>query len=219
MLQNQFDRRVEKANNGLVLRHRAFGYAVYVLPFGRNQRFLSGANRWVQEALGGWQTGWNVNLQSGQFLTPSFSSFDPSNTATFGGRPDRIGNGNLPTNQRTIQRWFDDSAFAIPGCPNTDPICRNPANVGRFGNTGINILQGPRIANLDFSLMKYFNLREKTRLQFRLIMVNALNHPNFAVPRANISSRGTVGTIVSMARVLNGEPATREIDLGLRLEW
>jgi hypothetical protein len=67
--------------------------------------------------------------------------------------------------------------------------------------------------------MKSFPVRERTRLQFRLIMVNALNHPNFAVPRANISSPGTVGTIVAMARVLNGEPATREINLGLRLEW
>src|SRR2546426_8558027 len=96
----------------------------------------------------GWQTGWNVNLQSGQFFTPSFSSFDPSNTATFGGRPDRIGNGNLPTGQRTIQHWFDDMAFRIPGCPDSNPVCGNPANLGRFGNTGLNILEGPRIRNL-----------------------------------------------------------------------
>jgi hypothetical protein len=91
--------------------------------------------------------------------------------------------------------------------------------VGRFGNSGLNILEGPGIANLDFAMGKYFTVREKTRLQLRLIMVNALNHPNFAVPRANISAPGTVGTINSMARVLNGEPATREINLGLRLEF
>ena len=69
-----------------------------------------------------------------------------------------------------------------------DPVCKSPATVGRFGNTGLNILEGPGIKNLDFSLMKWFNVTEKMRLQFRLIMVNALNHPNFAVPRANISS-------------------------------
>ena len=83
----------------------------------------------------------------------------------------------------------------------------------------MNILEGPGIKNLDFSLMKWFNLTERRKLQLRLIMVNALNHPNFAVPRANISSLGTVGTIASSARVLNGEPATREIDVGLRLQW
>jgi hypothetical protein len=220
VIQNQFDRRAERANNSLTTAQRAFAYAVYTLPFGRNQRFLSNTNRWVNGVLGGWNTGWNVNLQTGQYFTPRFSGFDPSNTASFGGRPDRIADGNLPGGQRTINRWFDASAFKIPGCPDSDRLCKQTArtNVGRFGNTGTNVLAGPGVRNLDFSLMKYFHLRENMRLQFRLIMVNAFNHPNFAVPRNNISS-GTVGTIASMARVLNGEPAPREIDLGLRLEF
>ena len=155
----------------------------------------------------------------GQYFTPSFSGFDPSNTGTFGGRPDRIADGNLPTGERSIGRWFDSKAFKIPGCPDANPACTNPANVGRFGNSGLNILEGPGIANLDFSLSKYFNLRENMRLQFRLNMVNALNHPNFAIPRSNIRNQGTSRTINSMARVLNGLPATREIDLRLRLEF
>lgn len=218
-IQNQFDRRVERASNGLVLRHRAFGYAIYMLPVGRGQRFLGDAHPLVDAVLGGWQTSWSVNLQSGQYFTPSFSGFDPSNTATFGGRPDRIGNGNLPTGDRTIQRWFDAAAFKIPGCPDDNPVCKNPANVGRFGNSGLNVLEGPGIANLDFALMKAFHIKEKRRLRLMANMVNAFNHPNFSVPRANISSRGTVGTISSMARVLNGLPAVRQVDLGLRLEF
>jgi hypothetical protein len=219
VIQNQFDRAVEKANNGLVTAQRAYASAIYALPFGQNQRFLGNANPWVEGVLGGWRTGWNVNLQTGQYFTPSFRGFDPSNTATFGGRPDRIADGNLPSDHRTINDWFDATAFAIPGCPSDNPVCTDPANVGRFGNTGLNVLTGPGIANLDFALMKYFTLRENVRLQFRVNMVNAFNHPNFAVPRSNISSRGTVATINSMARVLNGEPATREIDFGLRLEF
>ncbi|HSB18307.1 MAG TPA: hypothetical protein VLE22_27900, partial [Bryobacteraceae bacterium] len=219
VIQNQFDRRAERANNGLVLRHRAFGYAIYLLPFGRGQRFLATAHPVVDAVLGGWQTSWSVNLQSGQYFTPSFSGFDPSNTRTFGGRPDRIGNGNLPTGDRTIERWFDASAFKVPGCPDDNPVCQEPANVGRFGNSGLNVLEGPGVANLDFALAKSFHFTEKSRLQLMVNMVNALNHPNFAVPRANISSRGTVGTISSMARVLNGLPAVRQVDLGLRLEF
>ncbi len=219
VIQNQFDRSVERANNALVLRQRAFGYAIYMLPVGRNQRFLSSAGTLLDGVLRGWQTSWSVNLQSGQFFTPSFSGFDPSNTATFGGRPDRIGNGNLPTDQRKIDHWFDASAFKIPGCPDTDPVCTNPANVGRFGNSGLYVLEGPGVANLDFALTKGFKIRERVRLGLLVNMVNALNHPNFAVPRANISSRGTVGRITSMARVLNGLPAVRQVDLGLRLEF
>ena len=219
VIQNQFDRAAEKSDNALVLRHRGYAYGIYTLPFGRGQRFLGNPSRGVQAVLGGWNTGWNVNLQSGQYFTPSFSGFDPSNTGTFGGRPDRIADGNLPTGERSIGRWFDSKAFKIPGCPDANPACTNPANVGRFGNSGLNILEGPGIANLDFSLSKYFNLRENMRLQFRLNMVNALNHPNFAIPRSNIRNQGTSGTINAMARVLNGLPATREIDLGLRLEF
>jgi carboxypeptidase family protein len=219
VIQNQFDRRVERANNALVLRQRAFGYAIYMLPFGRGQRFLATAHPVVDAVLGGWQTSWSVNLQSGQKFTPSFSGFDPSNTRTFGGRPDRIGDGNLPTGQRTIERWFDAAAFKIPGCPDDNPVCQDPANVGRFGNSGLNILEGPGVANLDFALMKGFHIKEKSRLQLMVNMVNALNHPNFAVPRANISQRGNVGKITSMARVLNGLPAVRQVDLGLRLEF
>ena len=67
--------------------------------------------------------------------------------------------------------------------------------------------------------MKSVYVTEKVRTQFRLTMENALNHPNFAVPRSNISSRATVGTIASQVRVLNGSPSPREIDMGLRVEF
>jgi len=164
---------------------------------------------------------WNINLQSGQYFNPTFSGFDPSNTGTNGGRPDRVGDGNLPAGQREITHWFDQTAFAIPGCPSTKPVCTaaERSNVGRFGNTALNILEGPGIANLDMALGKNFAVREKSELQLRFNMVNAFNHPNYGVPRANISSAGTVGTINAIARVLNGEPATREINIGLRLQF
>jgi hypothetical protein len=67
--------------------------------------------------------------------------------------------------------------------------------------------------------MKNVGLRESKRLQFRLTMANALNHPNFAVPRSNISATSTVGTINSQVRALNGSPSTREVDIGVRLEF
>ena len=31
----------------------------------------------------------------------------------------------------------------MPGCPDNNPVCDNPANVGRFGNAGVNILSTP----------------------------------------------------------------------------
>jgi hypothetical protein len=211
---------VEKARNQLVVPHRVFAYAVYTLPLGRGQRFLSGAGGALQQIVGGWEAAFTAVAQSGQWFTPSFTGSDPSNTNTIGGRPDRVADGNL-SSDRTIQKWFDTSAFAVPGCPATDPLCaRTPrVNVGRFGNSGLNVLSGPPIRNLDFALMKNFVFHESKRLQLRLTMANALNHPNFAVPRSNISATSTVGTINSQVRALNGSPSTREIDVGVRLEF
>jgi hypothetical protein len=216
VLQDQFNRTIEKANSGLSVSQRFFGYAVYALPVGRGQHFLSHAPRLVQAALGGWRTNWTAVMQSGLYFTPSFSAFGPSNTGVIGGNPNRIRDGNLSSG--TLSHWFDTAAFAIPGCPSTNPVCSNPANVGRFGNSGFNILRGPHLRNLDFGLEKDFSIREHVRLQFNMIMANALNHPNFSAPNSNISST-TVGIISGTTSPLLSEPAPRNIDFSLRLTF
>lgn len=219
VIQNQFCRTCEKANSQTSLPRRAFGYAVYNLPVGNGQWLFSGAKGPVQQILGGWETVWTVVVQPGQWFTPSFSGFDPSNTNSIGGRPDVVSGVSLYPANQGVNNWFNPAAFAIPGCPATNPVCSSPAPVGRFGNAGLNILVGPPIRNLDFALMKYFQLWERTRLQFRLSMSNAFNHPNFAIPRSNISSRSTVGTINSQVTAITGQPKPREVDFSLRLEF
>jgi hypothetical protein len=216
VIQNPFDRAIEKANNPLVLHHRFFAYAVYALPVGKGQRFLSRARAIVDHVLGGWRTSWTVVEQSGQYFTPSFSGYDPSGTGTNGGIPDRIADGNLSSG-RSVRHWFDQNAFAVPGCTASNPLCTPSVPIGRFGNSGFNILAGPAIRNLDFGLLKDFKYRERLTLRFNMTMVNALNHPNFTNPAANISSPGTVGVISGQTRPLLGEPGPREIDFALRL--
>jgi hypothetical protein len=215
IIQNPNSRVIEKANNGNVVPHRFFAYAVYALPVGKGQRFLSSAPAVVQYILGGWRTSWTAVAQTGQYFAASFSGFDPSGTGTIGGLPDRIGNGNL--SNWTVSHFFDQTAFAIPGCPTNNPVCSNPAPVGRFGNSGLNILHGPPIRNLDFGLLKDFTYRERLTVRFSMITANTLNHPNFSPPSANISSPGTVGVISGQTRPLLGEPGPREIDFALRL--
>src|SRR5262249_17321171 len=146
---------------GLVVPHRFFSYLVWTLPFGKGQRYLGRMPKALDAVLGGWQTSWTAVVQSGQYFTPSFSGFDPSGTGTFGGQPDRIADGNLPSGSRNVRHWFDQTAFAIPGCPLSTPLCSNPAQPGRFGNAGFNFLEGPPIRNLDFGLQKDFTYRER----------------------------------------------------------
>ena len=93
------------------------------------------AHKGVDEILGGWRLIWVSYMQTGQFFSPSFSDTDPSNTNSFGGLPDRVCNGNLPSGQRTVEHWFDTSCFVEPP-------------PGRFGNSGVNVLEGPGLPSI-----------------------------------------------------------------------
>jgi hypothetical protein len=156
--------------------------------------------------LGGWQVSGIVLLQTGQRFTPSFTGVDPSNTQNIGGRPDRIANGNLPQDERSLNRWFDAAAFAVP-----------PGNAGRFGTSGIGVLEGPGTANVNLGLFKSVPLGEQRRLEFSLSATNAMNHPNFRNPNANISAPTAVGRITSQQG--QDESGPRTVILGTRFEF
>ncbi len=217
VLESQYDRAAERGDNVVTRPHRVYVSLIYNLPVGRGQHFLSGAPRILDAVLGGWSTSWVGIGQAGQFFNPTFSGFDPSNTNTVGGRPDRIASGKLSSGQ-SLNQWFDARAFKVPGCPDADPVCKTPASVGRLGNSGVNVLRGPATTNIDFSAAKHFQITERMRLQFRVLMTNVFNHPNFSNPAANISSPGTVGRITTTYNEQLGEEA-RYIYFLLRLQF
>jgi hypothetical protein len=188
-------------------RHRVVINSLFELPVGRGRRFLSGAPGAVNHVLGGWRVAWVAMMQTGQFFSPSFSGRDPSNTNTSGGLPDRICNGNLPASERALGRWFDASCFAVP-----------PA--GRFGNSGVNILEGPGLHSHNVSITKEFPLTERLRLSYMATMSNVFNHPNFEIPSSNISVPGQVGVITTQHGRFRAERSgPRFIDMRLRLEF
>jgi hypothetical protein len=206
VIENAYDRRADRGNDLYLRRHRGVANFTWDLPVGRGRRWLSGAHAVPAHILGGWQLAGIALFQSGQFFNPTFTGRDPSNTNTVGGRPDRIGNGNLPAGQRTIERWFDASAFAVPAL-----------NAGRFGNSGLQVLAGPGTTNFDFSLAKVLRFRERGKVQLILSATDALNHPNFGLPNANISAANTVARITkTQARE---EAAARTLMLGTRIEF
>jgi hypothetical protein len=217
IIQNPNNRDAERANNGTVVPRRFFTYAVYDLPFGKGQPFFSSMPAAAQAVLGGWRTSWTAVLQSGQYFAPTFTGFDPSGTGTIGGLPDRIGNGNS-TGHGTAG-YFDPSGFVVPGCPASMPLCTPAAPIGRFGNSGLNIVSAPPTRNLDLELLKEFRVLEKYLVRFSVTASNALNHPNFTYPANNISAPGTVGTVSSTTTALAGVRTFREIDLMLRIKF
>src|SRR5260370_33804828 len=76
------------------------------------------------------------------------------------------------------------SRWTTIGDPNAPPV--SPlACFNLRGNAGRNIMIGPGITNLDFSVFKNNRIKrisENFNVQFRLEMFNIMNHPNFAPP-------------------------------------
>ncbi len=204
--ENAYARHQEYGDTNYSPRHRLLATLLYDLPLARNSRPL------VKHVAGGWTASTILTAQTGQFFNPTFSGFDTSGTNVVGGRPDRINNGNLPTSQRTIDRWFDAAAFQVPGDVNADG--RPDVNVGRFGNAAPDILVGPGLLDLSAGLHKQFRLTEKFRAILQGTFRNALNHPNYGNPATNIRA-ANVGAI----RSLSGLAAPRSGQVALRIEW
>jgi hypothetical protein len=196
----------DRANSDYVRRHSININAVYDLPIGKRQPFLSHMPRALDTAVGGWKLGSIWHYATGRYLTPSCTSAGGlSNT-----RPDVVYGvqPNLPADQRTAQRWFNPAAFACVAA--SDPVTGLP----RFGNAGRNTILGPGTNYMDGNLAKIFPLAsEKRLLTLRVEAFNLLNHPNYANPSLNISTPTTVGSITSVLRSM------REVQFAARFSF
>lgn len=191
--QDPRNRRAERGNASFDIRHRTTLSYTYELPWGKGRMWLNRGGV-VNFLLGGWQTNGIITIQTGLPFTPVLNS-NTLNTGT-ASRPDRIGNGNLPSSERSLQRWFDVNAFT-------------QHQPGQYGNAGRNILYGPGRTNFDVSLFKDFPVREGMKFQFRSEAFNVMNHPQFGLPNASIGNR-QAGIISSTV----GNP--RQLQLALR---
>ena len=188
-VQNPRDVSAEYGLSDFNYSHRFTDSTIYQLPVGRGRRFLSSGGAITDALLGGWEATGILTLQSGAPFSVSMAT-SVANTGTFT-RPNRLCNGNLSGSRRTIKEWYDKSCFVSP-----------PAYA--FGNTGRNILIGPDLETLDFSLDKDFHIREALGMQFRVESFNLLNHPNFGIPGTSIGSpaEATVASVITNARQL-----------------
>ena len=178
---NPLDPNAEKARSVFDARHRFAGSFVWVLPLGRGHAVGSNWSGWVEQVAGNWQVNGILIFQSGLPVTAGFPG-DNSNTGLFQDRPDLIGDPN--TGPKTVQAWFNTSAFIAPATPFS------------YGNAGRNLITVPGISQFDFSIFKNIDLTEQVRLQFRTEFFNITNHPNFDPPGGTFGT-GTFGVISS----------------------
>jgi outer membrane receptor protein involved in Fe transport len=225
---NSLDRRADRGDVYATRRHRFLNTLVYELPFGKNRQFMSNANRAVDMVLGGWQISSILTLQSGPFLTPTFSGGDPSGTngpSRGSQRPDRLGAANGTLDNPTRDLWADRSAFVCPG-RTTGSLqfnCRvgvtpgaDPAPIGRFGNAGVGIFTGPGTFALNMGLGKKFVIHERVNVRLEGSFTNLPNWTNLGDPNLNIADNN-FGKITGARGVDFGGGRTGQVSL--RLEF
>lgn len=178
------------------MRHRFVSSVLYDLPFGNGRRFDI-ANPLLNAVVGGWQLNTIVTVHSGQPFTPTLGV---SSANTGAARPSLLRDGNLPSDERSVQNWFDKTAFYSPA----------PYS---YGNAGRNILFAPGAANVDFSTFKRFSLarlHEASELQVRAEFFNLFNHPQFGVPNSRVD-------IAQGASITSLSTPMRQMQFGVKL--
>jgi hypothetical protein len=190
---NPFNMRAEKGNAETDQRHRATSSVLYAVPWYKTRHDAVG------KILGGWQINGIMIIETGLPMHPiqSIAPFDDGCPRCTSRRPDRIRDGNLSGDQRSVSRWFDTSAFVFAA--------------GHYGNSGRNILRAPGLFSTDLSLFKNIPFRETNNLQIRWEAYNATNTPPFQFPTLDISS-ANFGRITSAG---DG----RVMQVGLRLQF
>jgi hypothetical protein len=161
----------------------------------------------------GWELGGILKLNDGPPFTATFgtSGGDPlllGSTDPWA-YPNRLTGPDCTSliNSRNANNYIKTQCFAPPTAPasfftGSTPMCSSdprffgdnvngnafgtpPQCFNLRGNAGRNIIPGPGLTNLDFSLFKNNPVRrisETFNVQFRTEIFNILNHANFALP-------------------------------------
>lgn len=174
----------------------------YELPFGRGKQYLqSGPGAWI---LGGWQVQGILSLMTGE----PFTITAPGSTLNAPGNQQRANVIGTPNMLRNVAGpngnalWFSPDAFEIP-------------LQDTFGNGGREILDGPGLANLDFSVFRNFPtefLNEGSTLTLRVESFNFTNTPHFNNPNGDVAN-GNFG------RVTSAQNDQRQFQFGLTLRF
>ena len=171
------------------------GNFVYELPFGTGKRWVG--HGIAGKVLGNWQVSSIITAENGQPVVIT----GPNNTQLPGisAYALRLHNPNLSSG-RTIDKWFDTSAFAAA------PLY----SLGNDSRTEPN-LRNPGIFNVDVGFSRYQPITERIKLQFRAEMFNSLNWINFSAPQGSVTA-ANFGQITAAS-------GGRAVQLGLRLTY
>jgi hypothetical protein len=186
------------------------GYMTYDLPFGKGRMFGGSVDPVVNAVIGGWSIASDFTLHSGFALYPHGA--DSSLTGSASPRPNCVAGVSQS----------GDGSFTNPnpvnGVPSTTPGILgphflNPDSVTdgtphTFGTCAAGAFRGPGLATSDLSIVKAFQISERTNFQFITQFINLTNTPILGAP--STSTGPTFGVITS------SNPG-RQVQFGMKL--
>jgi hypothetical protein len=177
--------REERGRSDFDRRHVFTTAAAYELPVGHGKQFFGDSRGIVNQIVGGWSINGIFTAMSGE----PFAIRSGQRTSNSGHESRAVVlDPNIRPHLQFIPTvagpvlFANANAFAVPA----------PGQNG----AGRNTFTAPGYWNLDLSFIKVFQITERTRVQFRTEMFNALNHPNFDNPRdASVGSPSILSAV------------------------
>ncbi|MDR3741470.1 MAG: TonB-dependent receptor [Terracidiphilus sp.] len=191
----------DKGMAGFNAPQRLAASAVWAVPAGRGQRWLTTSGPLMNAVVSGWTVNTIATFARGNpftVLAANSTSMDPMTSF----RPNRLCNGRNELKNKSVRSnggyWIDTACFETPA-----------ANM--FGTAGPNILTGPGVNNWDFGLGRQVRLHEAASLEIRAEAFNAFNHAQFLNP-------DYVMTDTNFGKVTTAGPS-RELQFAMKLVW
>ncbi len=203
-------------------------------------------SRFLGWTLGGWQLGGLYKVSTGQPFTTILGG-DPLGTRLdeTGELPNLVAGCN-PVDPNFKKNpagpiYINSSCFTLPTVSQTSPLAPQCADfpgalhippalpagmqycANLRGNLGRNLVIGPGLSKLDFSVFKNNYVRrisESFNAQFRAEIFNILNRANFSSPTDNLATFDESGQRTQSAGLLTSTQTTsRQIQFALKLIW
>ncbi len=206
--QNYYDSGADYGPAGYDVKHNLSFTGVYALPVGHGQQFIPGANRVVNEAMGGWKLAVAGVVWSG---FPETVTGPGNNSNSYGNsRPNQYRSPKIV--HRSLAQWFGDDPSVTDFCTGPDdgvcaygvPAANNTGGTA-FGTVRNGSLRGPGFQNVDLSAFKDFQTVHEQTIGFRFDAFNAFNMVSYGNPDTNASDTGNFGAITTQSQIRSQE--------------
>ena len=231
VLGNQLDNQASRGLSDFDGKHRFVLSYLWDLP----QPAFAAKSKPGRLLFSGWQVAGIITAMSGHPLDVADTAagsfyFGPNSGLA---RPNWAPGATLSTATTNVPSgyFFNPFAFVRPvlhtgqPIPSSNDAARAGATGTDLGNVGRNVLRGPQQKNVDFSVIKRFQLRETKSIEFRAEFFNLFNHVNLANPISNLNAAvvdQNTGQIIDpgdFGRIISTSNNPRLIQFALKLNF